>query len=122
MRWLLLGLAVLVFVGCGVEGSGRRPKRKVRRSSRKAALKRRAELLEKARNLLNEGELYYAKMCDSDGYKKSAFYRKANSRATEALRILHQLCAEFPDDEEIQNVTRRAQRLKEAIFKDSPMN
>jgi len=121
MRGLLL-LFLIVGVGCGGGTSGSQRVRKHRSRVRKqAALKKKEELLDKARDLIAEGEMLYAKMCDADGFRKSSFHRKATSRVDEALRILHQLCVEFPEDDEVQRVTQRAQRLKEAIIKDSPI-
>jgi len=119
--FVMVGL--LWFTGCGGGGSGGRRSRKKRHtlsSQRKVRLNR-EQVLEKARDLIDEGWFHCMKMRDAEGAEKSLHWRRAKECANKALSMLRKLNAQLPDDDEVQTVMQKGQRLMEAIIKDSPV-
>jgi len=119
--WFVL-VALLCFAGCGGGTSGgQRPRRRHNHSSPKRAHLNREQVLEKARDLIDKGWFHCMKMREAEGAEKSVHWRRAKECADKALSMLRKLNAQLPDDDEVQTVMQKGQRLMEAIIKDSPV-
>ena len=115
-------VALLWFCGCGGDtGGGRRSRRRRNASLPRKVHLSRHEVLEKARDLIDKGWFFCMKMRDAEGAEKSVHWRKAKECADKALSMLRKLNSQFPDDDEVQTVMQKGQRLMEAIIKDSPV-
>ncbi|RKY17946.1 MAG: hypothetical protein DRP63_02845 [Planctomycetota bacterium] len=119
----LMLVGVLWFTGCGEGGGGRRRARKKRHTSSapKKVEVSREQVLEQARDLIDKGWFHYMKMRDAEGAEKSVHWRRAKQCADKALSMLRKLNTKFPDDDDVQTVMQKGQRLMEAIIKDSPV-
>ncbi|RKY13947.1 MAG: hypothetical protein DRP82_04725 [Planctomycetota bacterium] len=115
-------VVLLCLTGCGEGGGSRRRARKKRHTSApKKAEVSREQVLAQARDLIDEGWFHYMKMRDAEGAEKSVHWKRAKQCADKALSMLRKLNTKFPDDDEVQTVMQKGQRLMEAIIKDSPV-